>query len=44
MRAIKAVMLLVLLGVGTVGLAACDNTIRGIRGDIEETGDAVSGN
>lgn len=44
MRSLKALMLVVLFSVGAVGLAACDNTIRGVRGDLEESGEAVSGN
>ena len=36
----RIVALLVLV-LGMAGLAACDNTIRGIGADVQETGDAV---
>lgn len=38
-----ASLLLALMAAG-VGLAACDNTIRGIGQDLRDTGDALEGN
>jgi len=40
LRRLWLALMLVILGLTA---AACDNTIRGIRRDIEDTGDAVSG-
>jgi predicted small secreted protein len=34
-------VLLVLLVASAIGLAACENTIRGFGRDVRETGDAV---
>lgn len=43
-RLLSTVSLMLALAVAGVGLAACDNTIRGVGQDIRDTGDALEGN
>ncbi|MEM7442755.1 MAG: entericidin EcnA/B family protein [Pseudomonadota bacterium] len=43
-RLLSTGSILLALIVGSIGLSACDNTIRGIGQDIRDTGDALEGN
>ena len=43
-RVFSVASMILVLTLGTVGLAACDNTIRGVGQDLRDTGDALEGN
>ena len=44
MSVLRKSSVIVLAVLGAFALAACDNTFRGVRQDIQDTGDAIGGN